>query len=495
MSTLKITISRVPSSLKGLMVVGLFENNRFVNNNRIFRDKKVIDIINRLSNFNGSFGEFFPIITSSLCGGSIMIVGLGRRDEWNKNKELSIGGKIYCKLSELKIIRAAVLIEGNVANIAYGIFLRSFKFGKYKTRKNEKVTEVEQIVVLTETDDQLSNAKKAFELLKQEGEGVFLVRTLVTEPPNVLYPEFYSNYIKTELTKFGLEVEVLDKEQIEKRKMGALLGVAQGSSKEPRLIVIKWNGGCKEQKSVAFVGKGVTFDTGGVSLKPSRGMELMKYDMAGSAVVVGVMRVLAGRKAKINAVGVIVLAENAVGGNAQRPGDVVTSMSGQTIEVLNTDAEGRLMLADALWYTQNRFLPKFMIDLATLTGAIVVALGQHEYAGLFSNNDELANRLIDVGNEVNEKLWRFPMNKAYDEIIDSSIADVQNIAPTGFGGDSIIAAQFLQRFVNETCWAHLDIAGTVWHEKGTDISPKGAVGFGVRLLNRLIEKYYEEYLE
>ncbi len=239
------------------------------------------------------------------------------------------------------------------------------------------------------------------------------------------------------------------------------------------------------------MGKGITFDTGGVSLKPSRGMESMKYDMAGSAAVVGVMRTLAGRKAKINAVGVVALAENAVDGSAQRPSDVVTSMSGQTIEVLNTDAEGRLVLADALWYTQDRFAPKFMVDLATLTGAIVVALGNNEYAGLFSNNDELANRLVEAGNEANEKLWRFPMNETYDKIIDSPIADVQNIAPTGSGGDSIMAAQFLQRFVNDTCWAHLDIAGTAWHEKGTDISPRGAVGFGVRLLNKLVEKYYE----
>ncbi|MDR2548167.1 MAG: leucyl aminopeptidase [Rickettsiales bacterium] len=487
MSTMKITISKALPDFETL-VVGLFENDEFISNGKVLQDKQITDNIKRFSDFNGGFGEFFSITSSE--GRNVIVAGLGKRDEWDENKELNIGGKIYYELSRLKIKRAAISIEGNAANVAYGAFLRSFKFDKYKTKKDEKVTEVEEITVLAK-DEQFSSAEKSFERLKQEGKGIFLARALTTEPPNVLHPESYADHIKTELTKLGLEIEVLGKKQMEEKKMGALLGVAQGSSKEPKLVVIKWNGASKEQKPVAFVGKGITFDTGGVSLKPSRGMESMKYDMAGSATVVGVMRTLAGRKAQVNAIGVVALAENAVDGNAQRPSDVVTSMSGQTIEVLNTDAEGRLILADALWYTQDRFSPKFMADLATLTGAIVVALGNNEYAGLFSNNDELANRLIDVGNEVNEKLWRFPMNETYDKIIDSPIADVQNIAPAGSGGDSIMAAQFLQRFVNETCWAHLDIAGTAWHEKGTDISPKGAVGFGIRLLNKLVEKYYE----
>ncbi|WP_255586089.1 leucyl aminopeptidase [Wolbachia endosymbiont of Mansonella perstans] len=484
---MKITISKALPDFKTL-VVGLFENDEFISNVKVLQDKQIVDNIKRFSDFNGGFGEFFSITSSEKK--NVIVARLGKRDEWDEDKELNIGGKIYCELSRLKIKQAAILTEGNVANVAYGAFLRSFKFDKYKTKKDEKVAEVEEITVLVK-DEQFSSAKKSFERLRQEGEGIFLARALTTEPPNVLYPESYADYIKTELTKLSLEIEVLGKKQMEEKKMRALLGVAQGSSKEPKLVVIKWNGTSKEQQPVAFVGKGITFDTGGVSLKPSRGMESMKYDMAGSATVVGVMRALAGRKAKVNAIGVVALAENAVDGNAQRPSDIVTSMSGQTIEVLNTDAEGRLILADALWYTQNRFSPKFMVDLATLTGAIVVALGNNEYAGLFSNNDELASRLIDVGNEVNEKLWRFPMNEAYDKIIDSPIADVQNIAPAGSGGDSIMAAQFLQRFVNNTCWAHLDIAGMAWHEKGTDISPKGAVGFGIRLLNKLVEKYYE----
>ncbi|QKX01849.1 leucyl aminopeptidase [Wolbachia endosymbiont of Cruorifilaria tuberocauda] len=484
---MKIMISRIPPDFKTI-VTGLFEGNETVGSCGVLQEKWIVDSIKQFSNFNGSFGDFFSITSSQMK--NIIVVGLGKRDKWNKHKELNIGGKIYCELSKLKIKQAAILIEGNAANIAYGVLLRSFNFDKYRTKNDEKTTEVEEIAVIVK-DEQLSSAKKSFERLRQEGDGVFLARSLITEPPNILYPESYANRIKAELAKLDLDIEVLDKKHMEEKKMKALLGVAQGSSKDPKLVVIKWNGADLEQKPIAFVGKGITFDTGGISLKPSRGMESMKQDMAGSAAVVGAMCALAGRKAKVNAIGVLALAENAVGSNAQRPSDIITSMSGQTIEVLNTDAEGRLILADALWYTQDRFSPKFMIDLATLTGAIVVALGNNEYAGLFSNNDELANYLINAGNEVNEKLWRFPMNEAYNRIIDSSVADMQNIAPIGSGGDSIIAAQFLQRFVNDTCWAHLDIAGTAWHEKGTDISSRGAVGFGVRLLNKLVEKYYE----
>lgn len=484
---MKVKISKVSSDFK-VIVTGLFEGDEAVSGG-VPQEKQVLDNIKQFSNFDGSFGDFF--FTTLPDGKSIIVIGLGKKDEWDENKALNVGGKVYCELSRLKIKQAAVSIESNPANVAYGALLRSFKFDKYKTKKDEKTIEVEEIVMLIK-EDQFINTEKLFDRLSKECEGIFFARSLITEPPNILYPESYTDRIKDELGKLGLEIEVLDKKHMEEKKMGALLGVAQGSSKEPRLVIIKWNGGDKEQKPVAFVGKGITFDTGGISLKPSRGMESMKHDMAGSAAVVGVMHALAGRKAKVNAIGVVALAENAVDGNAQRPSDVVISMSGQTIEVLNTDAEGRLILADALWYTQETFSPTFMIDLATLTGAIVVALGNNEYAGLFSNNDELANQLSDAGNEVNEKLWRFPMNDSYNKIIDSPIADMQNIAPAGSGGDSIMAAQFLKRFVNDKCWAHLDIAGTAWHEKGTDICPRGAVGFGIRLLNRLVEKYYEK---
>jgi leucyl aminopeptidase len=256
------------------------------------------------------------------------------------------------------------------------------------------------------------------------------------------------------------------------------------------MVIMQYNGGAAGKTPLAFVGKGVTFDTGGISIKPSTGMEDMKYDMGGSAAVVGTIRALAGRKAKVNAVGVVGLVENMPSGSAQRPSDVVTSMSGQTIEVLNTDAEGRLVLADALWYTQGRFKPKFMVNLATLTGAIVISLGS-EYAGIFSNNDELSERLIKAGEKVNEKLWRFPLSDAYDRQIDSKIADMQNIGNER-GAGSITAAQFLQRFVNKTAWAHLDIAGVAWTKKNLDTTPEGATGFGVRLLDRLVADYYEK---
>jgi leucyl aminopeptidase len=251
------------------------------------------------------------------------------------------------------------------------------------------------------------------------------------------------------------------------------------------LVILEWNGGAKDQAPVAFVGKGVTFDTGGISIKPSADMDDMKWDMAGSAVVLGLMKALAGRKAKVNAVGVMGMVENMPDGNAQRPGDIVTSMSGQTIEILNTDAEGRLVLADALWYTQDKFKPKSIIDLATLTGAMIISLG-HEHAGVFSNNDDLVSQLLDCGKKTGEKLWHLPLHDAYDKDIDSPVADVKNLG-SGRGAGSITAAQFLQRFVNKTPWAHLDIAGTAWDKKGRPLSAKGATAFGVRLLNQWVK--------
>ena len=322
-------------------------------------------------------------------------------------------------------------------------------------------------------------------------EGVFLSRDLVSEPPNVLNPKKYTEEIK-KLTKLGLKVEILNEVKLKKLGMNSLLGVGQGSENETFLAVIKWNGGKNNfGKPLAFVGKGVCFDTGGISLKPARFMEEMKYDMGGSAVVVGLMKSLALRKARVNAVGVVGLVENMPDGNAQRPGDIVKSYSGKTIEVLNTDAEGRLVLADALTYTEEKFKPRFIIDLATLTGAIIMALGD-EYAGLFSNNDELSNNIFKSSEKVNEKVWRLPLHKNYDKLMNSPIADVQNINYAG-GAGSITAAQFLQRFIiNKTPWAHLDIAGMAFSKKAASLNPGGATGFGVRLLNNLIKEYYEK---
>ena len=314
-----------------------------------------------------------------------------------------------------------------------------------------------------------------------------LARDLVNEPPNVLYPEEFARRA-ARLSKLGVKVEILDRKAMTKLGMGALLGVAQGSVREARMVVMRWNGGKTGDKPVAFIGKGVCFDTGGISIKSAGGMEEMKGDMAGAACVVGLMHALAARKAKVNAIGAIGLVENMPDGNAQRPGDIVKSMSGQTIEIINTDAEGRLVLADVLWYVGQKFKPQFMIDLATLTGAIMVALGSH-YAGLFSNNDELSDRLIAVGKATAEPVWRMPLGPEFDKMIDSKFADMKNTGPRY--GSSITAAQFLQRFVKDVPWAHLDIAGTGMGAPATDINTSWGSGYGVRLLDRLVAEHYE----
>jgi leucyl aminopeptidase len=314
-----------------------------------------------------------------------------------------------------------------------------------------------------------------------------IARDLVNEPPNVLGPEEFARRAEA-LTKVGVEVEILDEKALGKLGMRALLAVGQGSVRDSRVVLMRWNGAKDREAAVAFVGKGVVFDSGGISIKPGGGMEDMKGDMAGAACVVGLMHALAGRKAKVNAIGIIGLVENMPDGAAQRPGDIVTSMSGQTIEIINTDAEGRLVLADLLWHVQERYKPKFMIDLATLTGAIMVALGQ-EHAGLFSNNDELAQRLSAAGEATGEKVWRMPLGPAYDKLIDSKFADMKNTG--GRHGGSITAAQFLQRFVNETPWAHLDIAGTAMGSPQNEINKSWASGWGVRLLDRLVQDHYE----
>jgi len=368
-----------------------------------------------------------------------------------------------------------------------GFNLKSYSFDKYKTINKEKISKKIFFQIVSSHKEKLKKEYKYYDAIK---EGVFLSRDLVSEPPNVLNPKKYTEEIK-KLSKLGLKVEIFNEAKLKKLGMNSLLGVGQGSENETFLVVIKWNGAKNNfGKPLAFVGKGVCFDTGGISLKPARFMEEMKYDMGGSAVVVGLMKSLALRKAKVNAVGVVGLVENMPDGNAQRPGDIVKSYSGKTIEVLNTDAEGRLVLADALTYTEEKFKPKFIIDLATLTGAIIMALGE-EYAGLFSNNDELSKNIYQSSKNVNEKVWRLPLHKNYDKLMDSPIADVQNINYAG-GAGSITAAQFLQRFIiNKTPWAHLDIAGMAFSKKAANLNPGGATGFGVRLLNNLIKEYYE----
>ena len=366
----------------------------------------------------------------------------------------------------------------------HGLKLKSYEFNLYKTKKEKKSI---SIIVIGKKNSSIIKNELRFKAIE---EGTFFARDLVSEPPNVLNPREYSNRL-LKLRKLGIKVTVYNEAQMKKLGMHSLLGVGRGSVNESFLVTLEWNGNIKDKKApLSFVGKGVCFDTGGISLKPAKFMEEMKYDMAGSAVVAGLIQTLATRKAKVNAVGVVGLVENMPGGNAQRPGDIVKAYNGKTIEVLNTDAEGRLVLADALSFTEAKFKPRFMIDLATLTGAIIMALGE-EYAGLFSNNDDLSNKIFKVGEKVKEKVWRLPLHDNYDKLINSTIADMQNINYSG-GAGSITAAQFLQRFVtSKTPWAHLDIAGMAFSKKASNLNPGGATGFGVRLLNQLIEEHYE----
>ena len=402
----------------------------------------------------------------------------------------SLGAKFYSHLnfdkkSEYYVNSDTVnsKIKNFIGYFLHGIKLKSYEFNLYKSKKTKKAVSIN----IVGNHNKIS--KKDQLRFKALEEGTFFARDLVSEPGNILHPDEYAKRINS-LKKFGLKVNIYDEKKLKKLGMNALLGVGQGSIRGSYLVTMEWNGAKNNSKPLAFVGKGVCFDTGGISLKPAKFMEDMTYDMAGSATVVGLMKNLAVRKAKINAVGVVGLVENMPGGNAQRPGDIVKSYSGKTIEILNTDAEGRLVLADALTFTEKKFKPEFMVDLATLTGAIIVSLGS-EYAGLFSNNDNLSKQLIEAGEKVDEKLWRMPLHENFDKLINSKNADMQNINYVG-GAGSTTAAQFLQRFIlNKTPWAHLDIAGMAFSKYGGALNSGGATGFGVRLLNQLIEDDYE----
>jgi len=420
---------------------------------------------------------------------SLFLIGLGDEKKLTDLALNKIGGKILQVINSYKFTHAKINFEDSKHSakspeIAFGMMLQSYRFNKYFVDKlKEKELKVQEIEIAVSDE---KKARENFQNLEILAKNIFMVRDLVSEPSNILNPESYADFCKN-LKKEGLEVEVLGEEQMKKLGMNALLGVGQGSDKESKLVIFNYRGGKKDQAPLAFVGKGVTFDTGGISIKPSANMEDMKTDMSGSAVVVGLLRNLAQRKAKINAIGVIGLVENMPSGTAQRPGDVVKSMSGQTIEVINTDAEGRLVLADALHYTITKYKPKLVVDLATLTGAIIVSLAD-VYAGLFCNDDQLAHDLIASGEETGDRLWQMPIGDDYDEMINSDIADMKNVG-SGRGAGSITAAQFLKRFVGKTKWAHLDIAGVAWKGKGDAMAHKGATGFGLRLLDNFVKKF------
>jgi leucyl aminopeptidase len=444
--------------------------------------------------FKGQSGSTLDFLAPEAIKASrLIVVGAGKLSDLKDKDFLKLGGVAAGKLrpgSDVVTIMAELptgaMKPDQAAAVASGVRLRAYKFDRYKTKKKDGEDAALSADVSVAVAD-VAAAKKAFAPDDHIVDGVIIARELVNEPPNVLFPVEFARRA-SQLKKLGVDVEVLDVKAMKKLGMGALLGVGQGSTQPSRTVIMRWNGGKKGDQPVAFIGKGVCFDTGGISIKPAASMEDMKGDMGGAACVVGLMHALAARKARVNAVGAIGLVENMPDGNAQRPGDIVTSMSGQTIEIINTDAEGRLVLADVLWYVAQKFKPKFMVDLATLTGAIMVALGT-EYAGLFSNNDQLAERLTAVGQATGERVWRMPLGPEYDKQIDSQFADMKNTGTRN--GGSITAAQFLQRFVDDTPWAHLDIAGTAMGAPKTEINQSWGSGYGVRLLERLVAEYYE----
>jgi leucyl aminopeptidase len=435
---------------------------------------------------------------AGMAASRLLLVGLGKPEALDEKALETIGAQVTARLLAAGETRASLEMDapkgckvkkGEIAaHLAFGAKLRSYAFNQYRTRNLEDYEQ--KLAGLTLLTPDPAAAKKAYAGLAAVADGIFLARDLVNEPPNILYPEEFARRVKARLAKLGVKVEVLGEAEMKKQGFGALLGVGQGSARDSQLVVMQWNGGKAKGKPVAFVGKGVCFDSGGLSIKPGGSMMGMKGDMGGAAAVTGLMLALAARKAKVNAVGVIGLVENMPGSDALRPDDVLTSLSGQTIEVLNTDAEGRLVLADALTYTQRRFAPKFVIDLATLTGAIVATLG-FEHAGVFSNDDDLAGRMLSAGRYTGERVWQLPLDPFYDKMIKSKIADMKNIG--GANSGAITAAQFLKRFIDkDQAWAHLDIAGVAWQDgEQKPMIPSWGTGWGVRLLNRLVKEHYE----
>jgi leucyl aminopeptidase len=446
--------------------------------------------------FTGAKNQTLPVLGQAGLS-RLLLLGVGKESELDARAAEALGGLVAADANAAGQKAATVVVDAVkgskvspaevAAHIALGAQLRGYRFDKYKTKdKPEQKNSLERLTIVIAGP---ADAKKAYAALEPVVDSVFFTRDLVSEPANVLYPAEFARRAKA-LTKVGLKVEVLGEAAMKKLGLNVLLAVGQGSVRESQLLIMSWMNGPKGQAPVALIGKGVTFDTGGISIKPAGGMEDMKWDMGGAGAVTGAMRLIAARKAKANVIGICALVENMPDGNATRPGDVVKSLSGQTVEIINTDAEGRLILCDAMWYVQEKYKPQAMVELSTLTGAIIVALG-HERAGLFCNDTPLSDKLRKAGSEIGEKLWRMPLGPKYDKLIDSDIADMKNVGG-GRDGGSITAAQFLQRFVKDgVAWAHLDIAGMAWG-KGNETTPEGATAYGVRLLDRLIADNYEK---
>jgi leucyl aminopeptidase len=492
----KLAFGPLAAPSKGVLIVFTDENLKFGPGSRAALAPSD-DLLRRaagVDRFAGKSGSTLDIVSPpGLKASRLVVIGTGKAADLKPQDFVKLGGIAMGKIP-LSATQATILAElpkgamkpGEAAGLALGACLRGYAFDRYKTKRKEGEEKRDRVEITLGVGDAAA-ARRAWSAREATAEGVVMARDLVNEPPNVLTPQEFARRASA-LKKLGVAVEVLDEKAMRKLGMGALLGVSQGSAQRARVVVMRWDGGKRGAAPVAFVGKGVTFDTGGISIKPAAGMEDMKGDMAGAACVVGLMHALAGRKAKANVVGAIGLVENMPDGNAQRPGDIVTSMSGQTIEIINTDAEGRLVLADVLHYVNTRFKPKFMVDLATLTGAIIVALG-NEYAGLFTNDDALAGRLSKAGEATGERVWRMPLAPEYDKLVDSKFADMKNTG--GRHGGAITAAQFIQRFVGKTPWAHLDIAGTGFSSPHSDINRSWGSGWGVRLLDRLVAEDYE----
>jgi leucyl aminopeptidase len=456
-------------------------------------DRTAVDAALSRQRFEGDSGSVADLFVPADGGvRRLLVVGTGDGTSASEAAE-KLGGALVGRLLVSGETQAVIDLTNlnydadAAARLALAASLRAWRYDRYRTKlKDKQKPTLKSLTIVGAAADAASRWEERW---RPVYDGVAFTRELVTEPANVIYPETFVERVQGAVKGTGLQIEVLDGEAMRKLGMGALLGVAQGSIRDPRLLILRWNGGKDGEAPVAFVGKGVTFDTGGISIKPAAGMEAMKWDMGGAGAVAGAMIALAKRKAAANIVAICGLVENMPDGNAQRPGDVVTSMSGQTIEVINTDAEGRLVLADAITYVQRHYKPKIVVDLATLTGAILVSLG-HEFGGLFTPDDDLANQLLDAGQAVGDKLWRQPMADSFDKLIDSQIADMKNVGPRE--GGSITAAQFINRFVDDgTRWAHLDIAGMVWSDKPDTTYDKGATGFGVRLIDRFVEASVE----
>lgn len=466
-------------------------------------DKEADGTIAKAFNENNFRGEENKNLTISMPQSTkisrIIFQGLGPQDTLNRERLLEAGGALAraltkeyrCEINLLEFQIKSFSPEEIANDLALGIMMKSWSFRRYKTASEANNISCSDVSKLEEVSFVVPNPTKAEDLFvntRAIEEGISLSRNLSMEPPNILYPRSMALILK-DLERFGVLVSILEKEKIEELGMGALLGVSRGSSRDPQVVIMEWNGNPNTNEVIAFVGKGVTFDSGGLNLKSWSGMKEMKYDMTGAATVSGLIRTLARRKSQVNAVGIVGLVENMPSGTSQRPGDIVRTMSGKTVEVLNTDAEGRLVLADVLWYAVEFYKPKLVIDLATLTGAISVALGDY-YAGLFSNSEDFSKKLIKTGLEVGEKVWLLPLSKYYDKMLEGRISDLQNISDLQ-GAGSILAAQFLQNFVKNTPWIHLDIAGVAWTERNRPLYDKGPTGFGVHLLNRFVQSYFE----